>query len=140
MKKSLRSLIRLYEWHLDERRRELADLLRVLGELEARVDRLRGELKAEQGIAGASPYEAGFFFGAYVSHALGQRDRLLKAVADAERQVEAARDEVRQAHQELKKFEITQRERDRLEVQEEDRRERISLDEVGLEGFRRRQA
>lgn len=140
MRKSLRSLIRLYEWHLDEKRRQLADLLRVVSEVEARVQKLRDDLNTEQSIAGASPHEAGFFFGSYVTGVLGQRDRLIKALADAEQQVETAREDVRRAHQELKKFEITQSERDRVEFKEEERRERINLDEVGIEAHRRRQA
>ena len=54
--------------------------------------------------------------------------------------MEAAREELNEAHRELKKFEIMQSERDRHETEEEGRREQIHLDEVGLQSYRQRQA
>ena len=51
---------------------------------------------------------------------------------------EMAREEVTLAYQELKKFEVAQSNRKRRAREEANRREQIVLDEIGIEGFRRR--
>ena len=140
MAKNLHSLIRLYEWQLDEKRRKLGEVMQSLANLEDEARRLQQQFVDEQTIAGASPNEAGFFYGRFVETALHSRDRLGLAIVQAEQEVEAAMEELREAHQELKKFEITQSDRDRREAEEEGRREQIYLDEIGLQSYRQRGA
>ena len=140
MAKNLHSLIRLYEWQLDEKRRKLGELFQSLANLEDEARRLRQEHRDEQSIASASPNEAGFYYGRFVETAIQNRDRLGVEIAQAEQEVEAAREELEEAHQQLKKFEITQLERDRREAEEEGRREQAYLDEVGLQIYRQRKA
>lgn len=140
MAKNLHSLIRLYEWQLDEKRRKLSEVIQSLASLEDEARRLKQEHLDEQHVASASPNEAGFYYGRFVETAIENRDRLGLAVAQAEEEVEAAMEELKDAHQELKKFEITQSDRDRQEAEEEGRREQTYLDEVGLQSFRQRQA
>ena len=140
MAKNLHSLIRLYEWQLDEKRRKLGEAMQSLANLEDEERQLQQEHLNEQHVAGASPNEAGFYYGRFIETAIQHRDRLGLAVAQAEAEVEAAMEELKDAHQELKKFEITQSDRDRREAEEEGRREQTYLDEVGLQSFRQRQA
>ena len=56
----------------------------------------------------------------------------------AEHSVALAREELRLAYQEQKKYEMTQEEREKKEEEERNRREQIDLDDVGVEIFRRR--
>jgi|TARA_Y100000031_G_scaffold154955_1_gene204246 flagellar export protein FliJ len=138
--KDLHSLIRLYKWQLDEKRRKLGELIQSLANLEDEARRLQQEHRDEQSIASASPNEAGFYYGKFVETAIQRRDRLGLAIVQAEQEVEAAREELSEAHQELKKFEITQSERNRREIEEEGRRAQTYLDEVGLQSYRQRRA
>ncbi|MGH6660693.1 MAG: hypothetical protein ACREB6_04090, partial [Rhodospirillales bacterium] len=73
MAKNLDTLIRLNEWTVDERRRELGQVLRTLAELEDGLERLRQEVVKEQNAVMASPEEAGFFYGNYARAAIGRR-------------------------------------------------------------------
>ncbi|HEX9701976.1 MAG TPA: hypothetical protein VGA19_03935, partial [Rhodospirillales bacterium] len=65
MARNLDTLIRLNEWTVDERRRELGEVLKALAELENGLDRLRHEVTKEQNAAMASPDVAGFYYGNY---------------------------------------------------------------------------
>ena len=140
MAKNLHSLIRLYKWQLDEKQRQLGELMKSLANLEDEARRLQQEHLDEQIIAGASPNEAGFYYGRFVETVIQNRDRLGLAIAQAEQVVEAAMEELKTVHEELKKFEITQSERDQRVAEEEGRREQTELDEVGLQIYRQRQA
>jgi len=65
MAQDLYTLIRLNEWTVDERRRELADVLNSLASLEDGLERLQKEVVKEQEFVKNSPEEAGFFYGNY---------------------------------------------------------------------------
>ena len=136
MAKNLNTLIRLNEWTVDERRRELGQVLRALVELEAGLERLRQEVVNEQNAAMASPEEAGFFYGNYARAAIGRRQTLDDGIRRMEAQVAAARERLNEAYRELKKFEVAQKTRDQREARELARREQGVLDEIGLTLFR----
>ena len=138
MGKDLKALIRLRAWQVDEQRRKLAEFLRAIADLEGRVERLARELEAEQQIAAGSPAEAGFLYGPYAQAVIGRRADLARAIAEAETALAKAREDLRDAYREHKKFEITQANRERRDVAELDRLERLVLDEVGLQGFRQK--
>jgi flagellar export protein FliJ len=50
-----------------------------------------------------------------------------------------AQDEMREAFSEQKKAEIIQEQRDKEEAEEIARKENTNLDEIGIEGFRRKE-
>lgn len=135
---NLHHLIRLREWTVDEKRRKLADLLELLSDLEDQGRRLEQELVEEQTIAGASPEEAGILYGNYARAVIERRQRIADSLASLEQEIARAREEVREAYRELKKFEVAQEARDRRQAEEEERRDRVFLDELGLQGHRRR--
>ena len=68
MPKTLRSLIRLYQFNVDEKRREVGGMIAVLNDLERQADELETKVSEEKTIAGASPEEAGVLFGNYTAH------------------------------------------------------------------------
>ena len=138
MAKTLKNLVRLQEWQVDEKRRKLGGLLSLVADLEDRARRLEEELLAEQAVAAAAPEEAGFLYGAYAETVIERRQRLADSIARAEDEIAAAREELRDAYRELKKYEIAEENRVVREREELDRVEQAFLDEVGLQSFRRR--
>lgn len=136
MAQDLNTLIRLNEWSVDQRRRELGEVLRSLAELETGLERLREEVVKEQGAAQASPEEAGFFYGNYAQAVIHRRDGLNDGIAKMEAQVAEAREKLNEAYRELKKFEVAQDTRDTRVAKELARKEQEALDEMGLQSFR----
>lgn len=133
----LASLIRLHRWKLEEKRRVLAELEALMNELRSRASDLEVEILNEQKAAAGSQ-EAGFAYGAYAAQAIHRRDVLAQSAAELEKKIETARDDVKAAFQEAKKYEIAQErklERERIETA---RRERIVEDDVALDMFRRK--
>lgn len=138
MTKSFKTLIRLNNWQVDERRRALAERLRFLEALEDNVKALEAEIVNERRIAAASPGEAGLYFGAYIDGARNRRAKLDELIAATEAEADKAREAVREAFSELKKFEMAEESREQREVAERDRLDRIDLDEIGLTTHRYR--
>lgn len=138
MGKDLHTLIRLNEWTVDQRRRELGDVLASLDSLETGLERLREELAKEQSIVRSSPEEAGFFYGNYATAVINRREDLNQGILRMEEQVAEAREKLNDAYRDLKKYEIAQETRDTREALELARREQETLDEIGLQAFRRK--
>jgi flagellar export protein FliJ len=137
--KDLRSLIRLNEWMVDERRRELSDVLGSLEGLEKGLERLEKELELEQQAVLSSPNEAGLFYGNYASSVNQQRDHINAGILSMEKQVVEARARLDDSYRELKKFEITQDARNIKIAQEVNRQETIEMDEIALQVHRSKQ-
>ncbi len=140
MAKDLHNVIRLGEWRLDGERQKLADKMARLDDLEDSKRRLAEEYKNERQVAVASPEEAGFLFGNYMNAVLDRRQELVASIAEAEDTVAAAREELRLAYMELRKFETAQANREKREAEERDRKETLFLDEIGMQGHRRRKS
>ncbi len=138
MARNLQNLIRIHQWKVDESRRKLADLQRLLDELMAQALRLEEELAREQKIAAASPGEAGYVYAGYAQAVIARRETLANSIARTKQEVAAARDELRDVYRELKKYEVTQANRDLMEARAAAQRETKILDEIGLQGFVRR--
>lgn len=132
MAKNLKGLIRLHKWMVDEKRRKLSDLLKMLAELEEQLRQLEAEVVAEQKAAANAPETAGFLYGNYARRVIERRERLVQSIASMEMQISAAREELNDAYRELKKFQVVQDVRDRREALEAARREQGVLDEIGL--------
>lgn len=138
MASGLHSLIRLNEWEVDQRRRKLGSLLGTLHDLETSLSGLEGELRHEQGMANTSPDEAGFLYGNYAMAVIERRQQLQNSMAQMEQQIAAAREELNEAYRELKKFEVAQETRDTREAAELATKERADFDEIGLQGYLRK--
>lgn len=137
MSSGLHTLIRLHKWRLDEKRRALAGLQALADKLAQDTARLEREILAEQEIARSSP-EASFGYGNFAKQAIERRKRLAQSVAQVEHQIAEATEEMAEAFQELKRYELAQEGRDRREDAKRKTRENAALDEVALSGFTRR--
>ncbi len=140
MARDLHNLIQIHEFDVDEKRRKLGELLRLLNNLEAQAQALEDELCREQKTAKDHPEEAGHLYGAYAEVVIDRREKIKQSIAEMELAVGEARENLRLSFIELKKYEVAQEIRDRKAAEEIARRERIELDEVGLQMFRRNKA
>ena len=138
MAKGLATLIRLHEWTVDERRRELGVMLRALEHLHHRIELLDQEVLQEQTLA-ASSVDFAVHFNHFYAEAMKRRDKLMKQVQLKEKEIEKARDAVSLAYRNLKKYERADELRLRREENERTKREQEALDELALQQYRRAQ-
>jgi flagellar export protein FliJ len=136
--KGLQSLIRLHRWQVDEHRRRLAELTRRAENLHEQARRLEREIAEEQARSRTEPLEAGTAYADYARAAIDRRAKTAKAIEAAETDAAAARDALGEAYRALRTLETAQADRERRRAMEEERREQTVLDEVGIQGHRRR--
>lgn len=139
-KKDLHNLIRIRKWDVDEKRRALAALLRHEEAVIERQKALEAEIRAEVEFANTAPVELRSTLFGYLARSDEMRERLAEALKEVQARVAYAQDELAEAYRRSKTLEVTQANRDRAEALEENRREEIDLNEIGLNLFRRRTA
>jgi flagellar protein FliJ len=140
MGKGLETLIRLNEWSVDQKRRKLGDLLRLIDGFEAELEKLEQDLVIEQAAAGAAPNEAGFLYGYYADRVINRRAIIQMSAQQLEKDANEAREEVSQAYRELKKFKTALEARKTSEKAELAKKEQSELDEVGIRTFSQKRA
>ncbi|MDR3515626.1 MAG: flagellar FliJ family protein [Azospirillaceae bacterium] len=133
----LHTLIRVNKFKLDEKRRALAELQALADRLAQEAQRLEAEIIAEKQIA-RSNTEFAVSYPAYARMAITRGKRLQDSVLQVKKQIEAATEEIAEAFQELKRYELAQEARDRREQERLRRIENTMFDEVALSGFTRR--
>ena len=135
MGKGLETLIRLNEWSVDQKRRKLSEILRLIYGFESELTKLEIDLKNEQVTAALSPNEAGFLYGYYADAVINRREIIKLSSQQLEKDADIAREELSLAYRELKKFETALESRQKQERNATARKEQIALDEVGLQIF-----
>ncbi|MES1990583.1 MAG: flagellar export protein FliJ [Pseudomonadota bacterium] len=130
------SLIRLHRFHVDEKRRKLAELELMIQEFRARERELEAQVEAEQKRAGISDV-AHFAYPMFAKSVIRRRQNILTSIADIEAQLDGAKEELSDAFRELKKYEVIEDNRKRKIRKEVMRVEQVQLDEVAL-GIHRR--
>jgi flagellar FliJ protein len=138
--KGLETLIRLNEWTVDQKRRTLSDLLRLIDGFEAELKKLEQDLINEQASAAASPNEAGFLYGYYADSVIDRRAIIQISIQQLEREADEAHEEVSQAYRELKKFTTALEALKKREKAELDSKEQLELDEVAMQTFNQKRA
>ncbi len=133
--RGVEGLIRLHRWQLDEKRRTMAEIERLREDLLQQSERLETEIAAEQQAASG---EAAFAYSAFARNAIRRRTIIARSLAEVEGRITLMREQVADAFQELKKYEILQENRDRRSRGELARRQTLEQDEIGLQGYRRR--
>jgi flagellar protein FliJ len=132
---AIAKLIRFHRFQLDEKRRNLKELEERASEIETALSDLAAKIEAEKNVASEN-YEAGKDFASFIQAALGRREKLDDELLEAQQRVDVAREDVREAFSEVKKYEITKANRDTDAALETTRREQIDLDEVALNNHR----
>lgn len=136
---ALDSLIRLHRWQLDEHRRDLATLEDLAAKLGEERRKLEAEDAHEREVAASSP-EAGFAYAAYVRRLIERRHKIEQSQAEVAHRIAQAREALAEAFRDVKRYEVAAANRARQQEQQEARRENKIMDDLGIEGFRRKAA
>ncbi|MBV17679.1 MULTISPECIES: flagellar FliJ family protein [Thalassospira] len=132
MAKDFKTLLRMRKWTLDDKRRELGEMMGVLENLISEKEALAQALIAEQKIASENPELVGFAYASFANAVIAEREALDGHIAEQERKIDAFREEVADAFKDMKTVEIAERNRVEAERAEEDRKEQEELDEIGM--------
>ncbi len=137
--KGLTSLIRLADANLNEKRRELHEIERQEEELRNRLDALETEKIQEQQNARSLEFGA-FAYSGYARGVIERRERIEAQIAAMQEPLEAARQAMSEAFQDLKRYEIALDIRVKSAKAEFERKDTIAMDEMSLNMHRRKQA
>ena len=128
--KSRNSLIRLKRFQVDEKRRQVAQIEMMIAEFERMASELDDQILAEQKRTGISDVTH-FAYPTFAKAAMQRRDNLLGSADGLRGQLDAARDALQEAVEDLKKVELIE-ERDQVrdraagESAEQDRLDEIA--------------
>lgn len=128
--KSRETLIRLKRFHVDEKRRQVAQLEAMIAEFERMAVELEREITSEQSRAGITD-PGHFAYPTYAKAAIQRRDNLSRSVSDLKVQLDDARANLGDAYEELKKVEILEERDQQRGRMEEAAREQAELDHIG---------
>ena len=133
----LSTLIRLHKHELDEKRLALAQLYTSMEGLEFHRRNLEENFAREKELA-KSNGDVNFTLSRYVEQIQHKRKEMDGLKVQLEKRIVSAKDSMMETFSELKKYEMTQQERDRLAAEERSLKESREMDAIGLEGFRRK--
>ena len=133
----LLSLIRLRKHTVEEKQKALSVLYREVEVLQKRRKEMEDQLAREKELA-MTNNNAGAFYGLYAENMRKKIERMNDAIRKLNARIEVAQEDVRAAFAEQKKVEIIQRNREEEEEKERADKESQLLDEIALEGFRRK--
>lgn len=136
MMKSRNSLIRLKRFVVDEKRRQLQQIETMIAEFQRMAKELDDQIRAEQTRTGIADVTH-FAYSTFAKAAMLRRDNLHASAADLKDQVEAARDALAEAVEEMKKVELLEerdhgRERLALEAVHQDEMDHIGARRVAM--------
>jgi flagellar FliJ protein len=132
----LDSLIRLQKHHLDEKQKTLATLNDMLTGLENDQKALDAEREKEVELA-RHDVTLSRTLGGYLEGCEIREENIAKAMNNVNQQISVARDEIRDAFAELKKYEIVQKRRVEEERKALLKKENDTLDEIALDRHQR---
>jgi len=134
----LEALIRVRRHAVEQKQKFLAELYKQADELEGQKETMLTTLAEERKKVDEMGVEAVGYFGHYSEAVRGRVEDIDEAMKKLNRRIEIAREDMRDAFAELKKVEITQERREAEEEKELKKKESDIMDEVALEGYRRR--
>jgi flagellar export protein FliJ len=135
----LESLIKYHRHEVDEKRRHLAKLYEQAQSMEDARQELEQTLEDETRIAHEiGTAESLSDLGTYSVAMKKKIKGFEESLKEMETRIQAAQEDMRDAFAELKKIEITQRRREKREFKDISDKESKTLDEMGLETYRRR--
>lgn len=136
---NLLSLIKLRRHNVDEKQKVLAELYRQIETIETNkqilMDRLREERETLDQNATLEMYA---YFGRFSQNIHRSLERMNQEKQKLEIRIQIAQDDVREAFANMKRIEIVQQERSKVEKKEQEDKETRELDEIGIDGFRRK--
>ena len=131
------NLIRMHRWRLDEKSREIVEYEELVDSFVHQGELLEDELKAEQ-VAAKDNTMASLTYGEYANSIIQRREKLGSSISQVEQQIQHAKEDLRLIFQELKGYEILKKNQDEAALEKANKLEQSTLDELGIELFRRR--
>jgi flagellar FliJ protein len=129
--KSRDTLIRLKKFQVDEKRRKVAQIESMIADFDRMASDLEREIRVEQERAGISD-PGHFAYPTYAKAAIQRRENITRSADELKVQLDAAKDALADAFEDLKKVELLD-ERDQMrERAAEEAQERADLDSIGL--------
>lgn len=139
MGSDLSAIVRLRRHSVEEKQKMLADLYRQVETFEVRKNQLLKSLQKErEALEKTEDLAMLGYFGTFSEAVESDIERLEEELAKLEVRVRIAQDDMREAFANLKRVEIVQRNR-REEEKEIGARETKEMDDIGIEGFRRKE-
>ncbi len=135
----LDSLIRVRKHEVEQQQKALAELYRKAEELKNERDTLETQLAIESEKSHKLQPDMLEYFTAYVKQTRKTIDNIDKSRERLENQIKLAQEQLREAFAEQKKIEIINKRRKAAQRAKEEKAESQDLDEIALDGFRRRQ-
>ncbi len=135
--KTLEKLIRYHRYLVDEKRREVRELEERAVTLEQSIDHLDARVVAERISAGETDLGSADY-GGFAQATLVRRATLVAELSEAADAVEEARSGLLDAFAELKRYEVSLERKEFLARRNRARLDQLELDEVSLNGHRRR--
>ncbi len=129
--KSRESLIRLKQFQVDEKRRQLSAIEIMVNDFKRMATDLDNQILAEQERSGISDVSH-FAYPTFAKAAMTRRDNLLQSAEDLSGQLEAAQNALGEAVEELKKVELLEERDQGRSRMEAEAAEQAELDEVGM--------
>lgn len=129
--KSRESLIRLKQFQVDEKRRQLSAIEIMVNDFKRMATDLDNQILAEQERSGISDVTH-FAYPTFAKAAMTRRDNLLQSAEDLSGQLEAAQNALGEAVEELKKVELLEERDQGRSRMEAEAAEQAELDEVGM--------
>lgn len=139
MAADLDPLIRYRRHGLEEKQRMLAQLYRQAETLLQRKRGLQDQMAQEiQATREMGDHETSIALGHYLESVRVKIKAVEADMVRLDRQIARAQEEMRAAFAEMKKIEITQRNREAREEKAQQKKETNEFDDIGIEGHRRR--
>jgi len=129
MKSRSESLIRLKKFHVDEKRRQVAQIELMVADFERMAAELDQQIEIEHQKTGISDI-AHFAYSTFAKAAITRRDNLIQSANDMKGQLEAAQDALAEALEDLKKVELLDQREHKRELAEEAKAEQAEYDEI----------
>ena len=129
--KSRDTLIRLKKFQVDDMRRKVAQIEGMIAEFERMGSDLEREIRTEQDRAGISD-PAHYAYPTYAKAAIQRRENIKRSADELKVQLDAAKDALTEAFEELKKVELLDERDQNRERAEQAAREQAELDAIAL--------
>ncbi len=133
---ALPTLIRLARHNMEEKRRKLVGLETLMANLKAKLVQLEKEVEREQAFA-ALDSEKMFLYGNYARAVIARRENIQRSMNELQGQIDGAHEEVSEAYQEVRRYEVVLERQQERQAIEEARRQQAELDDMSIEMFRR---
>jgi flagellar export protein FliJ len=131
MKSRSESLIRLKKFHVDEKRRQVAQIESMIADFERMASELDQQIEIEHQKTGISDV-AHFAYSTFAKAAMQRRDNLKGSVDGLRDQLAGAQAALAEAFEELKKVELLEERNHDRERHVEKQRGQAEMDAIGL--------